>query len=300
MNEFVLGKHRYNICDLESNVEYIDKLFSNERPDSNFKKEKLDIQHSTFTNIGFREANIKNSNLSHNVFVSCYFKKSNIWNVNFTGCTFINCKFDDVDIEHSDFIYANFENCYIMYDIMYNNLPREFNLRENLCRNFSMECIKAGMDDDYKKYYFEERKAREKNYYEIFRLNTKPYYKDNNMYQKIIAFFKYMQSKVSKVLWGYGENIWQLICSMLFINMIYVIIYMFFGESFSSQVDTDVNFKFNILNAIYFSISNFFTSSSGYYANNLSLRIIILSQYFVGVTFIGCFTAALYRNINRR
>lgn len=299
MNQFTLNKEIFDLNNLESRVKYEDKIFCNIRPDKSFNRDRLEITHSTFANIGFRESNIKNSDLSHNVFIDCYFKKTTICNVDFTGSKFINCQFDNADIKHSDFIYSNFENCCIEYDTMFTNLPTEFNLREKLCRNLSFECLKAGLDKDYKKYFFEERKSREKHYYETFRLEPKSYYKSKTTYQKISAFSKYIQSKLSKRLWGYGESIYQLLLSMIITNIVYSIIYIMCGQVFVYQLSDTKKFTLNFFDSLYFSFLNFFTSSP-YCTNNSIIKVIIVSQYFIGVTFMGCFAAAVYKNINRR
>lgn len=300
LNQFILGKNPRSINNIESRTQYEDQIFANERPDDQFIKEKLDIQQSTFANIGFRGAKIKESDLSHNVFINCYFKKTSIWNTNFTGSKFINCQFDGVNIQHSDFIYCSFENCYISYDDMFSNLPVEYNLRERLCRNLALECLKAGQDIDYKKYFFSEKKARELHDFETFRLNVKPYYKNKTGYQKITSLLNYINSKVSKILWGYGEDIYRLFIAMGLVILIYAFIYIIAGNSFKYQINDISTFKLNFIDAFYHSFSSFFTSSSGFYPSNTFIKMITISEYLVGATFIGCFVAAVYKNINRR
>lgn len=289
---------KFDINNIESRKLYSDLEISNQRPDDIFKKDKIEITHSIFENIGFRNSKIANSDLTHNIFINCYFKKAEIWNVDFTGSKFINCQFDDISIQHSDFIYSSFENSYINYDSMFSNLPREFNLREKLCRNLALESLKFGRDNDYKKYYFEQRKSRENHCYETFRLKQKPYYKQKTTYQRLLALIEFLLSKFSKIVWGYGEYIQRLLFSMFILIVGFSTLYY---NNVGNIINADqINYKLSYRDTLYLSFCNFFGLDTKFYTIDKSLDMIISFQGFIGLVFVGCFITALYKNISRR
>ncbi|MCO1600018.1 pentapeptide repeat-containing protein [Desulfosporosinus nitroreducens] len=300
MQQYILSKVNMSIMSVESNVIIRDKVFANERPDKTLKLNHLDIRDCTFANMGFRESEFKECDLSHNIFISCYFKNTNLNQVNFVGSKFINCNFDGVKMQHCDMIYTIFEDCCIDFNLVFNSLPSEYNLREKLCKNLAIECLRAGRDEDYKRFFFQERLAREDHYFETFRLDQKTYYKIKSNNDKIIAFFRYITSKMSRYVWGYGENIYQLFGVMFLVNWIYSIIYWKSGNVFLYTIGNEEKFEIDYYNSFYHSICNFFTVSSGLYTDNNITKIIMMSQYFIGVVFTGFFIASLYKNINRR
>jgi hypothetical protein len=285
---------------VEKRILYENCMFSNERPDQKFIKEKLEITHSKFDNIGFRESKISNSDLTHNIFINCYFKKTKIWNVDFTGCKFINCQFEGVEIQHSDFIYTEFENCCIDFDSMFNNLPAEYNLRAKLCRNLALEALKVAMDTDYKKYFLEMKMSNEKHYYETFRLHPKVYYKKKTVGQRFIAIGNYIKSKFSKIIWGYGENVQQLLISMGVIVLLYSLVFWKSGEVFKNSLESTELYQLSYWESLYFSILNFCTASAGYIPNDFYTQALVASENLIGVIFIGCFVTVMYKNICRR
>ena len=78
--------------------------------------------------------------------------------MNFTTSIFINCNFDEVTLVNCTFDYCKFEGCFIKYNDLLQSLSKRPNIRWELCKNLSLECLKLGHEDEYRKYYFEEKK----------------------------------------------------------------------------------------------------------------------------------------------
>lgn len=283
---------------LEVRKEYKDLGFVNEKIDKNINPvQRLEIHNSIFEDMGFRETKIANCDFSHNTFINCYFKKTEFWNVDFTGSRFINCNFDGAKIQHSDFIYCKFCGCFIEYEIMLNNLPNEFNLREKLCRNLSLESLNAGYDKDYKKYFYEMKNAGEIDNFETFRLNPKSYYKQKTISEKIMAFFAYCFSKVNKFIWGYGENIPRLFIMLIIIIFVFALL---FYNDLTLLLYNNEAVEITMLNALFISIMNLCTTSAGFSAGNSFTEILFMIENVVGVLFLGLFVSVITKNINRR
>lgn len=283
---------------LEMRKEYKDLRFINEKINKNMNPvQRFEIHHSIFEDMGFRETKMANCDFSHNTFVNCYFKNTEFWNVDFTGSKFINCNFDGVKIQHCDFIYCVFTGCFIEYETMLNNLPNEYNLREKLCRNLSLESLNAGYDKDYKKYFYEMKKAGEINNFETFRLNPKHYYKQKTFSEKVIAFLQFCFSKINKFIWGYGENISKLFFMLIIIIVLFAA--LFYSDLTSLEYNS-VATEISILNALFISVMNLCTTSAGFYAGNTFTEILFMIENVIGVVFLGLFVSVITKNINRR
>lgn len=284
---------------LEERILYMDLKFINEKIDKKISCiTKLEVHNSIFEDMGFKESTFSGCDFSHNTFINCYFKKSKMWNVDFTGSRFINCNFDGAEINHSHFIYCKFENCFIEYQTMVQNLPAEYNLREKLCRNLSMESLNSGNDRDYKKYFYDMKAAGEKNNFETFRLKQTAYYKQKTFAERVEAFISFICSKMNKYIWGYGENM---------VRLFFILICIIFGFAglfvapFSVLIDgvgdmCEVSFG----QAIFISIMNLCTTSAGYYAGNGVTKVFFGIENILGILFFGLFVSVIVKNINRR
>lgn len=283
---------------LKMRKEYKELKFVNEKVDElKNPVERLEIHNSIFEDMGFRATKMSNCDFSHNTFINCYFKNAEFWNVDFTGSRFVDCNFDGAKIEHSDFIYCKFSGCFIGYETMLNNLPNEFNLREKLCRNLSLESLNAGYDKDYKKYFYEMKKAGEIDNFEIFRLNPKYYYKQKPLSEKTRAFLKFCFSKLNKFIWGYGENIFRLFIMLMIIIGLFAAL---FCSKCTILLYNSEKAKITISKALFISIMNLCTTSAGFYAGNTFTEILFMVENGIGILFLGLFVSVITKNINRR
>lgn len=301
MQEYTLGKNfeDINIIKNENSGDTIqDKYFSNQRP-SKYEINNSVVNHCTFLNIGLKNSKIENVNFSHCVFIECYFKYSSILNVNFTNCRFIKCNFEDVNIVSTTFDYAKFHDCYIDYDKLVGNLPKLQNLRWKLCTNLALECLRLGNDIQFRQFYFAEKEASEQHYLAMFTKKDDYYKKHYSSWQSIEGLIKFLTSKTSKRLWGYGEKISYLVINIILTIIGFSIIYFFSGNIFKINGNPEpVSISF--IDSIYVSVCNFATITSDITTSNHFIRNTTAIEGFIGIILMGFFVAALFRYINRR
>lgn len=277
------------------NKKYENIIIANERLDKEWKSENYKINNSTFAKIGFREAKFSNDDLRFNVFIDCYFKRARFEDVNFTSSIFINCNFDEVTLINCTFDYCRFEGCLIQYKYFSESMPKRPNIKWELCKNLSLECLKLGREDEFRKYYFAEKEASEQYYWKKFcHKGSESYYKKYNGIDQLSGLWNYILSKASKFLWGYGEKLTRLIFNIILVLIIFTIGY-YVGID---QVSEEINMTWGI--AGYMSLSNFFTVTCDYALESLTYKMLSVIEGGLGIVLMGFFVAALFRYINRR
>ncbi len=274
---------------------YENIIIANERIDDKWNSEDYIINNSTFAKVGFRGAKFSNDDLRFNVFIDCYFKKACFDGVNFTTSIFINCNFDEVTLINCTFDYCKFEGCFIKYTDLSQSFSKRPNIKWELCKNLSLECLKLGHEDEYRKYYFAEREASEQYYWKKFwHKGSDKYYKKYNAIDQLSGLGNYILSKANKILWGYGEKLTRLIFNVIIVLLIFMIGY-FYGVK---EISKGVKMTWGI--AGYMSLSNFFTVSCEYTPDVFIYKVLSVSEGGIGIVLMGFFVAALFRYINRR
>ncbi|WP_158602402.1 pentapeptide repeat-containing protein [Cohnella endophytica] len=300
MNQYFMGRHEKELMSIPQDRFHINLVFCNQRPDKALKKSRLTITHSTFANISFLESELTKCDFSHCIFINCYFKKTKLNNIIFVGCKFINCKFDKIELAQSDLRYTSFENCYINYEDIKGCLPSESNIRWSICTNLALEGLRAGNSEQYKRFFFEEKSASEEHYLEMF-FQRKKYYKENyDTLDRISGLSKYLYSKLSRLIWGYGERIQNLILVIVATITTFSFLYRAQGSVFhltSLPLETQ---SLSYKESFYFSICNFLTISSDFSSSDTNIRTFTLIECSLGLIMLGFFVAGLFRFINRR
>lgn len=295
MQQYFENRNSIKSEEITSNKVYENIILANERVDKKWNSKNFIINNSTFAKMGFREACFSNDNLMFNVFIDCYFKRARFEDVNLTGCIFINCNFDEITLMNTTFDYCRFEGCFIQYKYLISTLSSRPNIRWEICKNMSLECLSLGHEDEYRKYYFEEKKASEQYYWKKFwHKGTEYYYKKYNGIDQLSGLINYLISKLNKFLWGYGEKL-----SRLIFNMILVIILFAVGYYNGIPVVQE-GMKMNYKIAMYMSLSNFFTVSCDYIPKGITYKTLSVLEGGAGIVLMGFFVAALFRYINRR
>ncbi|WMJ90287.1 pentapeptide repeat-containing protein [Anaerocolumna sp. MB42-C2] len=295
MQQYFEGRTSEKYTEIKSNTKIENKIIANERPDKNWKSEHYIVNNTTFAKMGFREAKFSSDDFKFNVFIDCYFKKAYFDNVNFSGSIFINCNFDEVTIVNCVFDYCKFDNCIIAYKYLKESISERPNIRWELCKNLSLECLKIGDESNYRKYFFEEKKASEKYYWKKFwHKGNEPYYKKYNWVDQFSGLFNFLLSKLNKTLWGYGEKLSRLFLNVVIVQVFFVVSYMCSIKSLQGEV------KMSFPTAIYISLCNFFTVTCDYNSTKLSYKILSVTEGGLGIILTGFFVAALFRYINRR
>ena len=136
----------------------------------------------------------------------------------------VNCTFD----------YCKFEGCFIKYNDLLQSLSKRPNIRWELCKNLSLECLKLGHEDEYRKYYFEEKEASEQYYWKKFwHKGSDKYYRKYNAIDQLSGLGNYILSKANKILWGYGEKLTRLIFNVIIVLLIFMLMYYYGIEEVS-------------------------------------------------------------------
>lgn len=219
--------------------------------------------------------------------MNCYFKDAQLINVNFTGCRFINCDFELKLLKDCIFDYAKFESCFIPYDAMQPNLPQWSNMRWRLCKNLGLQAMKDAETDEFRKYLFEEKRASEQHFWAIIRKPDEYYKNKYSFYDQARAIFLLIVSKLNRRVWAYGENIYQLFATLLFIIILYGFLFFILGHRVAS-FEGDVFASF----CYYFNVPN--------HSGPVVPTHLAATESFVGVIWTGFFIAALFKHVSRR
>jgi hypothetical protein len=311
LQQYFENRDKCRIDQLDESLTKIENmLFANEKIDNKiekddksplFKKSILknrSICSSTFASIGFKESIFEFISLAHCVFIDCYFKRAKFNNVDFTGCIFINCNFEGAIFARCDFRYVKFENCFVKFEDLVNNLPTEVNLRWHLCRDISIECLHKGDIEEYRKYFFEEKRASERHYFKVLvHKNDDIYYKKYNWVDGLKGIGAFIFSKLNKILWGYGEKLSRLIDNIIIVILFFTFVYW---NNCIKLTANDNEMAKGFWDCLYISSCNFFTISSNYISTDPFMRFATTSEGVIGMILMGFFVAALFRFINRR
>ena len=189
-----------------------DKTFCAQRHDHQCV-DSAECHHCTFVNLGFKGTRFRNSQFLNCIFVNCYFRRSDFSNCTFTGCWFIDCNFDHVALKGCSFQYSRFRNCQIPYSEMEFSLPREPNLREDLCRNLSIESRRMGLSRQARAFRIAEIKAHEEHLWAAVWRRSQ-WYKDHfRAFRWFTALLRFIASRLNRWLWGYGQQSFRLAIS---------------------------------------------------------------------------------------
>ena len=296
MDHYFIDKNKAEFIHIQPNQKTENVYFANEKIDKK-EIEQLNVQNSTFSNMGFKETSFQLCEFSFSVFINCYFKKAVCQQVKFQSCIFIACNFEGASFINCDFQYAKFDDCYIAFEAMKNNLPHEKeNLNGALCKALSIQCIKAGAIEDYKKYLFEERHASEIHAFRKAFHSNIAYYKKYGFFDGIDGLLSFIRSKISKFLWGYGEKMGVLLRNMLLIIVLYATAYFFHSE----QILKVGISKYPVISALFYSACTFFSMNVEIGTLSAEWKVITLSEHILGTVLVSLFAAALFRQINRR
>lgn len=293
MEQHYKGKNEESIDSLKSIEVFNNKLFLNDGMDNSFEYKNISFERCTFSKISFKDVKMKNIEYRHCVFIECYFKNTVFNKIDFNNSIFIKCYFNNMNIIDTSFFYTEWENTFIKFEEIVDSLPKIHNYRSRLCRTMASNCLNDGNVQEYKKYFFEVKRASEEKYKEII-LRRKPYYKrEYDLYDSFKHIFKLIFSKLNGLVWGYGEKIQNIFFSSCFIIIVFSLLYLFNPQISSLKSN-------NYISALYVSICNFLTTSPDIVFNDFYFKYLTTLESFFGIAFMGFFIAALFRNVNSR
>lgn len=273
-------------------------LFSDQQQDR-IKITGSTITASSFIRLGMKEAIFKDCSFTQSNFEDSYFRKAKFKNVRFTGSSFRFCNFDKASFQACDFRYCNFYYCKLPREEIITCLPPEPNLRRDLARNLRTNYEMLGDKESADRFLDIEIKADEEELKAIFFSKTDYYKEHYNFIDQIHYGLKFLGSKGSGMIWGYGRRIHHLLFSYFVITCICSLIIYFRKINFfvsSQSASRPLTFK----ESIYLG----FSETVG--ASGLSVvpatffgKFMLLLESFLGPLFLALLAVTLYRRIAR-
>lgn len=166
-----------------------------------------DFQHCTFVNVSFKQSNIEGGRFLNCIFIACYFRRTRISDTHFTGCKFIECDFPRIVLNSCAFRYSKFVRCCLSFDEAEYSLPKEPNLREDLCANLAAEASALGRSQDARKYRIAKIEAREEHLLAAVRGSSDWYRTHYSGMRRLRAGVELLASYFNRHMWGYGEKL---------------------------------------------------------------------------------------------
>ena len=118
---------------------YSDALFAAHRYEGDVFTEHQ-FEHSTFANNSFKDTEFVRCTFRNVAFVGVYFRDTILRECRFEGCKFIDCDMSRVDIRSCDLkFYNSFLRTHVPFARLSECLPKEGNLRQQLCENLARE-----------------------------------------------------------------------------------------------------------------------------------------------------------------
>jgi hypothetical protein len=273
-------------------------LLSDQQQD-NMKISGVNISTSSFIRLGMKEAIIKDCSFTQSNFEDSYFRKAIFKNVRFTGSSFRFCNFDKTSFQACDFRYCNFYHCKLPKDEVRACLPPEPNLRRDLARNLRANYEMIGDKKAADTFLDIEIQANEAELNAIFLSNTEYYKKHYDRHDQVNAGLKFVGSKLSGMIWGYGHRVGRLFLSYFIITCLWSLITYFGKINFAVQSEGGQR-ALTMAESLYMGFGQTLgLSGVPFLPITLYGKIIMLSESFLGTLFLALLAATLYRRIAR-
>ena len=259
----------------------------------------VNISASSFIRLGMKEAIIKDCSFTQSNFEDSYFRKAIFKNVRFTGSSFRFCNFDKASFQACDFRYCNFYHCKLPKDEVRACLPPEPNLRRDLAKNLRANYEMIGDKKAADTFLDIEIQANETELKAIFLSNTEYYKKHYDRLDQVKAGLKFVGSKLSGMIWGYGHRLGRLFLSYFIITCLWSLMTYFGKVNFAVQSEGGQR-ALTIGESLYMGFGQTLgLSGVPFLPINLYGEIIVLSESFLGTLFLALLAATLYRRIAR-
>ncbi|PLW83916.1 hypothetical protein CWI75_00715 [Kineobactrum sediminis] len=270
-------------------------LFAAERLDGKVL-EAVEFAHCTFANVSFKEAQLKQCKFVNCAFLNCYFRKTSIQGSAFLGCKFIACEFPKATVHSSDFKYSKFSQCRIAFDELEHSLPREPNLREELCHDLSIASDALGDNRDARRYRLKAIEARTE-HLKAAVLGRSTWYETHYAgLRKAKAFSDLVGHWLNGFVWGHGEKWWVLLRNLFILAFVVFPSILWFvrtGLTRGGEVLT-------LWEVIWLSVTTIIPVdgvTDAVQATSLMARLALVAEGFVGIVAAGLFVALFVRAI---
>jgi hypothetical protein len=252
-----------------------------------------------FRRIGARNASFEQSSLTQCFFEDSYFRKASFRNVDLTGSTFRGCNLEKATFQGCNFRYCAFQMTRLDPNEIIGCLPVEPNLRRDLARNLRKNFEGLGDKVTADVFLNLEIEAYEQELLGAFRRKTEYYRSHYSNVDQAVAGLKYLASKLSGIVWGYGHRVSRLLVSYTILSTAFALITYFCRFPFSVDGQTSIR------------VLGFWESMYYTFAGTLCLSVASLTpvsaiakalqlcETFLGTLFLALLAAAAYRKISR-
>lgn len=257
------------------------------------------LQTCHFLRVGAKNASFKRSSLTQCLFEDAYLRNATFTDVHLTGSTFRNCNLEKANFQGCDLRYCTFQATHLDRDEVIGNLPVEPNLKRDLTRNLRKNFESIGDKESADIFLDIEIEAHEQELLGIFRRKTAYYRSHYSSMDQVFAGLKYLSSKFSGLVWGYGHRVHRLVGSYLILTFIFALITYFCQMPFVVDAQDSIR-ALSFWQSIHYS----FTESLGIGTSfplpaSLGAKALQVCQGVIGPLFLALLAAAVYRRIAR-
>jgi hypothetical protein len=261
--------------------------------------EGASLQACQFLRIGARDAEFRQCNLTQCLFEDTYLRKARFVNVRLTGSTFRKCNLEKANFQGCDLRFCTFEDTFLDRNEIIGNFPVEPNLRLRLARNLRKNFEALGDKESADIFLNLEIEAHEQELLGGFRRNTEYYRQHYTPVDQALAGLKYILSKLSGIIWGYGYRVRRLVISYIALTCVFALITYFCGLNFITDAQASVR-TLGFWESIYQSFTaTLGTSSAPFAPVYAGARLLQVFERFIGTLFLAMLAASAYRRITR-
>jgi hypothetical protein len=225
----------------------------------------------TFENCNFKYCNIDDCYFRNCKFINCDFTGSQFKNSSFRGSQFVGCKFD----------YSRFSNTKITNTILDNNQPGFENVALEFAQSLRVNFGQIGDVKGVNKAINSELRAT-KIHLHKGAFSPESWYRDKyHGWERARYIYDYFVFSFLQLIWGNGESLRNIFCSMVFVILLATSISVFKGNEF--------------VPTLVIAIQTFFGSAKDQLGASLDI-FLIFSRFIL----LGMFVSVLVKRLSRR
>lgn len=267
-------------------------------------KDDLQVGGSTlrtcrFVRIGAKNARFESCSLTQCHFEDSYMRNAFFKDVDFTGSTFRNCNLEKASFQGCNLRYCTFQSTLLDRDEIIACLPVEPNLRRDLARSLRRNFENLGDKEGADAFLNLEIAAHEQELLGAFRRKTTYYKTHYSGVDQALAGLKFLGSKLSGFIWGYGHRVSRLLASYVALTFLFSLTTYFSGLEFRTGSSESVR-ALGFWEATYYTFAGTLgVGTDAFRPVSAGARALELGESFVGTIFLALLAAAAYRRIAR-
>ena len=252
-----------------------------------------------FHRIGARDASFEQSSLTQCFFEDTYLRKARFRDVDLTGSTFKNCNLEKATFQGCNFRYCTFQTTRLNPDEIIGCLPVEPNIKRDLARNLRKNFEALGDKVTSDVFLNLEIEAYEQELLGAFRRKTEYYRSHYSNVDQVVAGLRYLGSKLSGIVWGYGHRVRRLLASYAILSLMFATITYFGRFRFSFEDQASIR-TLDFWESIYYTFAGTLgIGISPFSPVSTAAKVFQLCEAFLGTLFLALLAAAAYRRIAR-